>query len=524
MTSPQCTVNATATTNGVDLTPATTATIALANVAGVNQWSILAVNTDELNLAATVNASLTVDSITKTATFTVPAAGSAVVFESKVNNGRDINGRINPAYTTRFAIYTLTGTGFRVCAFDETLEGNASFGWITKLNGLIRSASVAPASAGAGLTYTLGVYDIVAADATMTINADSIQVKTGDGLIANANGVSIAAADATIQVGANAIQVVCGDGLVANGSGVSVAAGDGSIAVGANSITVGVISDGQHGSRGNGSLHTVATGSLAGFMPAAHFTLVNGATAAATAGTLGLRDGSGGIAFGVVTGSEFTTGSNASGFFRSANNAAAAGASTQVFLKSGDQTNAGVSGVVRVESGAAPSLTGNVTLASGASSGSISGNVSITSGTGTSTGGTSVSSGAAATGTSGSVTLSTGAAPSTTGAINLTTGSSSGTGRGGSITLTTGGSASGSNRGGDIALVTGVGAAGAGNIALGTVPANYGNGLRVTAIALSTAKPTAAVAGYYILFTDPSDLNKLKVIGPSGTVTTLASP
>ena len=523
MTSPVCTVNATATTNGVDLTPATTATIALADVAGVKQWSILAVDTDELNLAASINATLVVDSITKTATFTVPAAGSAVLFESVVNNGRDINGRVEPTYTARFGIYTLTGSGLRVLAFDESLESNAAFGWISTLNSLVRNVSVSPGSAGAGLTYTLGVYDIVAADATMQINADSIQVKTGDGLIANANGVSIAAADATISVGANAIQVLCGDGLVANANGVSVATGDGSITVGANSITVGVISDVQHGSRGNGTLHSVATASLAGFMTSAHFSLVNSATSSAINDRLALRDGSAGCAFGVVTGTEFTTGSDVNGFFRSANNAAAAGSSTRVFLKSGDQSNAGSSGVVLVQSGTAPGLTGNVTMASGASSGSISGNVSIVSGTGTSTGAAGLSTGASSSGTSGSVSIGSGTAPNNTGAVNISTSASTSTGRGGSITLTTGGSVGGSNRGGDIALVTGVGGGGAGNIALGTVPANYGNGLRVVFLATATAVPTTNPTGGFFQYVDPAD-NKLKVRGPSGTVTTLAFP
>lgn len=48
-----------------------------------------------------------------------------------------------------------------------------------------------------------------------------------------------------------------------------VANADGSIVVSANDVRVGVISDTQHGSRGGGSLHAVATTSVAGFMSAA---------------------------------------------------------------------------------------------------------------------------------------------------------------------------------------------------------------------------------------------------------------
>lgn len=491
MTSPTCTVESTATTNGVDLTPAATATIALADVAGVTSWSILAVNTDELNLAAAINSTLVVDSITKTATFTVPAAGSAVVFESVVNNGRDVNGRVTAAYTTRFAIYTLTTTGFRVCAFDESLEGNASFGWIAKLNPLIRSATTSPASAGAGLTFSLGAYNVVAADDTLTINADSMQVKTGDGLIANANGVS-------------------------------VAAGDGSITVGANSIAVGVISDAQHGARGNGTLHSVATASFAGFMPTAHFSLVNSATASATNDRLALRDGSAGCAFGVVTATEINLGTSATGYVRSANNAVAAGSSTQVFLKSGDQSNVGSSGLVRVESGAAPANTGTVTIASGNSSAATSGAISITSGAGLISGAVAISTGAASSTSSGAINITTGNAATNVGGIGIACGSSGGTGQGGSITLLSGGSSAGSNRGGDISLVVGFGAAGYGNIALGAAPASYGNGLRVVYLRTAQQAPTTNPVSGYFLYIDPIDL-RLKVRGPSGTVTTLAS-
>ena len=48
-----------------------------------------------------------------------------------------------------------------------------------------------------------------------------------------------------------------------------VVAGDGSIVVNANDIVVGVISDTQHGSRSGGSLHSIATTSVAGFLSAA---------------------------------------------------------------------------------------------------------------------------------------------------------------------------------------------------------------------------------------------------------------
>lgn len=50
---------------------------------------------------------------------------------------------------------------------------------------------------------------------------------------------------------------------------IEVVAADGSITVYANAVAVGVINDAQHGNRGGGSLHALATLSAAGFMSAA---------------------------------------------------------------------------------------------------------------------------------------------------------------------------------------------------------------------------------------------------------------
>lgn len=49
---------------------------------------------------------------------------------------------------------------------------------------------------------------------------------------------------------------------------INVAAADGSITVNADSIQVGVISDAQHGNRGGGALHPAVTNAAAGFAPA----------------------------------------------------------------------------------------------------------------------------------------------------------------------------------------------------------------------------------------------------------------
>jgi hypothetical protein len=55
----------------------------------------------------------------------------------------------------------------------------------------------------------------------------------------------------------------------------------------------GLADDATHGSRGGGSLHPEATGAVAGFLPAAHKTLLDGATNAPTASALVKRDTAG---------------------------------------------------------------------------------------------------------------------------------------------------------------------------------------------------------------------------------------
>ncbi len=122
------------TTDGVDVTPANTITIALVSGAGVDSWAISCVGTDDLQVAATINASLTIDGVAKTATFTMPAEGTALIFRSSVT---DTN-----AVTTSetFGIYAPV-SGLRVGAIGEGNEGNAAFGWTTKLNAMIRDAA-----------------------------------------------------------------------------------------------------------------------------------------------------------------------------------------------------------------------------------------------------------------------------------------------------------------------------------------------------------------------------------------------
>lgn len=153
MPSPICTVNATSTTNGVDVAATSTITIQLVDLT-TQYWSVECVGTDETNSKSTINAELatTINPITRTATFTSTTVGSAYLFESTVGiqgPGLDANGLLNEAYKTRFEVHVLSTDGFRVLAFGETLESNTSVGWCEKVNKIVRRGP-SPPTGGAG--------------------------------------------------------------------------------------------------------------------------------------------------------------------------------------------------------------------------------------------------------------------------------------------------------------------------------------------------------------------------------------
>lgn len=131
-----------ATTTGVDVTPGNTITINLVSSAGVSTWSIECVYTDELSSAATVTAALVIDQNAKTATYTAPVAGRAYIFRSRVNNGLDTNLQPQSSYTTTFIVHTLISSK-RVLSAQETLEANATAGWLAKVNDFIRNPTTA---------------------------------------------------------------------------------------------------------------------------------------------------------------------------------------------------------------------------------------------------------------------------------------------------------------------------------------------------------------------------------------------
>jgi hypothetical protein len=150
--SPVCLVNGLSAPQ--DVAGGSTVSIALQSATGAQYWSIQATSTDELNTAAAVNATLVINAIAKTATFTAPGAGgSAVIFTSIVGIsqlGYDQNFNPQPSYTTTFKVNVRATNGAHVLAFDEQQEQNATFGWITEINPCLRGTAACGTGGGGG--------------------------------------------------------------------------------------------------------------------------------------------------------------------------------------------------------------------------------------------------------------------------------------------------------------------------------------------------------------------------------------
>lgn len=313
MASPLCTVNTLSTVDGVDVTAASTVSIELIDAAGVNSWEVECISTDDTNDTATINGTLTVDNITKTAEFTAPALGSAMIWRSRVNSGRDSNGRLDPSLTTTFGIYVLSAQGNRVIAVNETTEGSSAFGWTAPINLILRNAILdITATAGAGIAYSAGNYYLQSTDSSINILPDEIRLNP--------------------------------------------------------------ISATNHANQTDPALHALASGVANGFLSAAHYSLLAGATSAATPSTLVSRDGSAYSAFArVYSPSMRTEDGTTSTALAISTGAASAGASGVSSLASGGATG-GNAGAVQIAAGSSTTNRGgDVLITSGGSGGSSQG-------------------------------------------------------------------------------------------------------------------------------------------------------
>lgn len=136
----------------------------------------------------------------------------------------------------------------------------------TKLDGL--PASAVPTTRLVNTNAPLTGGGALSADLTLDINNAT---PGADGAMSAADKTKLDGLPASAVPTTR--QVIAGAGLTGGGAlsadiAIDISSGDGSIIVNPNNITVGVINDTQHGSRGNGTLHTVATSSVAGFQSA----------------------------------------------------------------------------------------------------------------------------------------------------------------------------------------------------------------------------------------------------------------
>lgn len=351
--SPNCLVNTLTTENGVDVTASTLVTIQLADTAGVSQWNISCISTDDFNLAATINTGLSIDLVTKTATFTAPATpidGSALIFQSKVNNGIDPNGVRQSSYVTTFKIAVLTSTGLRIFAFDEAIENNATFGWIPTLNYMIRNYGTGTGLlAGAGLFVGGGAYNVGQnADGSIVVNANDIQLKPAYSTLLNS---------ATSNADPNSLALRNGSGDITFN----------------NIVTNDIVAFGNISSAGttftatlSASTFTILTQNVLGSTNSSSITGQTGSVVNGTSGTFIFATG-------------LASGSGTSGPLLVRTGNSVTGSSGQAFLQSGQVTSgSGGSGSVNLVTGSVVAgASGDINMTTGTNSGGTSGNINM---------------------------------------------------------------------------------------------------------------------------------------------------
>lgn len=150
--------------DGVNVATGEVVTLRLADASGVIFWTLELVDVDdETDLHGTTPA-LSVDLVTKTATFTAPVDptdGWALTFKSTVGvmgPGKDANGQDRTGvapnapddYVTTCGVFNLAPSNLRVVATDSVLECSSRHGWAGIINTLIRTIGGGLAGAPTG--------------------------------------------------------------------------------------------------------------------------------------------------------------------------------------------------------------------------------------------------------------------------------------------------------------------------------------------------------------------------------------
>jgi hypothetical protein len=145
MPSPTCTI-------GGGSTPASIAANStingvLVSGAGANYWFLTILACDDNTVLATLLASLSINQVAKTFSFTSGGTPSALILQSTVGvgsgskqgTGTDINNVPQPSYTTTFKCYVPTASGNIVMCPNEAFEQDPVNGWSKIYNLLVRS-------------------------------------------------------------------------------------------------------------------------------------------------------------------------------------------------------------------------------------------------------------------------------------------------------------------------------------------------------------------------------------------------
>lgn len=141
MTSALFTINGGTAGQSADVSASSTVNLALADTSGVRSVAWRITGTDSESHTAPV--------ITKTgapsgitASFPVPAGlGQAYGIECVVNGGKNSNGQVDNALTSRSAVYVPYSSGRKPFFLGETTESNSVYGWTERINEVVAEQS-----------------------------------------------------------------------------------------------------------------------------------------------------------------------------------------------------------------------------------------------------------------------------------------------------------------------------------------------------------------------------------------------